>query len=452
MNKIVAIISLFVMLCSCSKEDVEMASGRKTSTVAFTVSIENTKTKVATTGNMTSGFTSTFENGDAIGIFVAKRTDASVQSYPSATGSYIQNAKWIYSTTTGWSAAAVSDKIILEGGDTYDVYAYYPYVANANPTAISYSSSASGGMYDLMTARTAAVTIASPTVNLTFRHKLAIVQVNVSRANPVPLISSTAFTITAKLKPEAVLSLSATDQNNELTLGNAQATSFNLQKVSVAADGNSAIFRGFVPPQTIAPGASLFTYRQDVAMNNISFVTKNTGSANIILTRNNATEWTPVLTYNLDPNHLYAVGDPYPYAGQPCGIVYWIDSADPSYNTTSKMGKKGKIVSLDENSSVNWAGAVAWCSSKTTGGITWKLPEVGYAANEIQTIQSVWNSDRPGFNSKLTSNGGTAIAAALYWSATEDASGAAWYYNFDNADINFNDKNWLLHARATADF
>ena len=140
----------------------------------------------------------------------------------------------------------------------------------------------------------------------------------------------------------------------------------------------------------------------------------------------------------------YAVGDLYPDAVNPAGIVFWIDPVNKG---------RGKIVSLNQeyltwgptgfttdatdpdNGAVNMAiikaldddysdyPAFAWCASKTEGGLTWYLP----AINELLEI----SREVTVINATLSAAGGEMwinmfFSWYWYWSSTDNSNESAW--------------------------
>ena len=49
-----------------------------------------------------AAYKTSFETGDAIGLFAVLRSDAAVQAYPGAAGNYIQNAKFVRQDDGSW--------------------------------------------------------------------------------------------------------------------------------------------------------------------------------------------------------------------------------------------------------------------------------------------------------------------------------------------------------------
>lgn len=197
---------------------------------------------------------------------------------------------------------------------------------------------------------------------------------------------------------------------------------------------------------------------------------------------------------------VYKVGDIYPDATAPTGVVFWIDETDASYNSTDKTSAKGKIVSLNEgegrwgasskDESIDVTGirsaddgatatknlitarlssssfatdyyAFNWIyatknGNKVDGG--WYMP----AKNELLALYAAWNGSssttadntaRDTFNAKLTAASGEEISSTnYYWSSTEGNSNTAWYVYFDDGGTGNSGKNGNGRVRAVLAF
>ena len=118
--------------------------------------------------------------GDAIGLFAVIRSEAETQAYPAASGNYIQNAKFVRQADGSWREEG-SKSYYMEQGQVMDLYAYYPYAENADPTALVYEASVAEA--DFMTARTAGFSERDGEIRLVFRHKLALAEAFVADAD-----------------------------------------------------------------------------------------------------------------------------------------------------------------------------------------------------------------------------------------------------------------------------
>lgn len=170
----------------------------------------------------------------------------------------------------------------------------------------------------------------------------------------------------------------------------------------------------------------------------------------------------------------YAIGDLYPNATNPVGMVFWI-------NPQKGASPKGMIVSLDKGTEKNWADAQAWTSSKSLpSGMTWQIPDIdilkalyagtsglnlvssGAGAGEI----NIWDNGnkmsdyanyadaRAAFDATLTSAGGASIDAVSYWSSSTKDTSSAWliYMGDFGGYVSDMSKNAARTVRAIAQF
>lgn len=188
-------------------------------------------------------YASRFVEGDAIGLFAVIRSEAETQAYPAASGNYIQNAKFVRQADGSWREEG-SKSYYMEQGQVMDLYAYYPYAENADPTALVYDASVAEA--DFMTARTAGFSERDGEIRLVFRHKLALAEAFVADADKL-----TDYAVTVQnVRTKAVFSLAAAAQDAEMQSVDAKTAS-----VAMTRCGNA--FRAYLPAQEIAEGKAL---------------------------------------------------------------------------------------------------------------------------------------------------------------------------------------------------
>lgn len=128
--------------------------------------------------------------------------------------------------------------------------------------------------------------------------------------------------------------------------------------------------------------------------------------------------------YQLKPS--YKVGDIYPNATAPIGVVFWIDETDASYNSTDKTSAKGKIVGLDEPEA-NWNGG-----TNNAGTLTWgPNPSTTNAKDELIGLVNM--------NAVKTAGSGTFTAYPAF----------AWVHSKNHADTDYSSSPkgvWYLPA------
>lgn len=243
------------------------------------------KIKVNVAGNETrlvsnADFSTQFEKGDAIGIFVVMRADANEQAYPKSTGNYVQNVKWEYQQDGSWLPATEEDKIFYPVYDIpLDIYAYYPYQEDADPTNLTFKiqnsqlSRRGYALSDLMTARKAGVKNENQAVSLTFTHKLALVQAEVSGGN-----NPASARVTLKgIKPSVTLDLSKVKAEEEAGTATGDAADIAMYAETVNVSGASKyILRALVPVQELASSKE-YVVKEHIGLGNEREVVKGIG-------------------------------------------------------------------------------------------------------------------------------------------------------------------------------
>lgn len=224
---------------SCQKEET---AGAAPSRAAIRLTAEPAEL-VRTKSETDVAYASRFVEGDAIGLFAVIRTDAETQAYPAASGNYIQNAKFVRQADGSWREEG-SKSYYMEQGQVMDLYAYYPYAENADPTALVYDASVAEA--DFMTARTPGFSERDGEIRLVFRHKLALAEAFVADADK---LADYAVTV-QDVRTKAVFSLAAAAQDAEMQSVDAKTAS-----VAMTRCGNA--FRAYLPAQEIAEDKAL---------------------------------------------------------------------------------------------------------------------------------------------------------------------------------------------------
>lgn len=224
---------------SCQKEET---AGAAPSCAAIRLTAEPAEL-VRTKSETDVAYASRFVEGDAIGLFAVIRSDAETQAYPAASGNYIQNAKFVRQADGSWREEG-SKSYYMEQGQVMDLYAYYPYAENADPTALVYDASVAEA--DFMTARTPGFSERDGEIRLVFRHKLALAEAFVADADK---LADYAVTV-QDVRTKAVFSLAAAAQDAEMQSVDAKTAS-----VAMTRCGNA--FRAYLPAQEIAEGKAL---------------------------------------------------------------------------------------------------------------------------------------------------------------------------------------------------
>ena len=242
--------SIVLLISGCSKEkDGPLPRGEK---INFKINIKNEKEKKATVHPSSSAdFTTTFKVGDEIGVFAAPAWTVLLVS-----GNPIHNAKLTYNGT-GWDG----DINWPSGAANYDFYAYYPYQPNPSvenpldPQQIHfYPSSMNEGLNgfaksDLMSGAAWRV-VKGGDVELVFAHKLAMLQVEVSKG------------VGAGTGPDQSLEVSVTSNIGMVMLNLHYNNTFNI-------NGNISYYLYRVEQPSSPDYSTKFTYRAYLPVHNL---------------------------------------------------------------------------------------------------------------------------------------------------------------------------------------
>lgn len=229
---------------SCQKEETAGAAPSCAAPSCAAIRLTAEPAELVRTKSETDvAYASRFVEGDAIGLFAVIRSDAETQAYRAASGNYIQNAKFVRQADGSWREEG-SKSYYMEQGQVMDLYAYYPYAENADPTALVYDASVAEA--DFMTARTPGFSERDGEIRLVFRHKLALAEAFVADADK---LADYAVTV-QDVRTKAVFSLAAAAQDAEMQSVDAKTAS-----VAMTRCGNA--FRAYLPAQEIAEGKAL---------------------------------------------------------------------------------------------------------------------------------------------------------------------------------------------------
>ncbi len=250
------------MLAGCAKDDFTAsatgAGGEITFHIGFAGDARNAQTRVATDAL----FNSTWEDGDAIGIFAVTHGAALA-----ATDNYIHNVRLTYSGGS-WSFDSGVELYWPTGGAHLDFYAYYPYSAAADPTAIpSTVQSDQNGETDGKSNFNAGERLsaksdnggsgygaATTSVPLTFAHALAMVQLTLEASvMPTDPAEPPVVKLTGII-PAATLDLSA---GTATVAGASPSADITMHRMA-AGNPDEYIFRALVPVQTLSAGTQMF--------------------------------------------------------------------------------------------------------------------------------------------------------------------------------------------------
>lgn len=243
-----------LLTTACSNEyDESPAPAKQGKPVQFDMTLAGVNSRTVT--GTDASRTTTWVEGDAVGIFAYKRGDTTTPTAINA--KYVlQGANWV----------AEGTGVFAEEGQQYDYYAYYPYKEGvADPAAVSLASladqtTAEGvnyGLSDVMGSQNKTVAADAGTIPLVFKHLFAMVEVKV--IGDVDLLTKQPASVMLKgVKLGATLNLLG-DAPVATVNADEAGTDVTMYYLAKAADNDKAPFayRAVVPAQTIAAKTSL---------------------------------------------------------------------------------------------------------------------------------------------------------------------------------------------------
>ena len=468
------------LLTACSKEN-EVGSSKpdKTEGIRFEIRFA-TENTVGTTTRVTTdkGFRTTWEDGDAIGIFAVVHATGQTASL-AASGNYMHNVKLTYNKATNTWTPDTPLYFPAEKNRQLDFYAYYPYSAAAtDPTAIAFNVQAdqSGRGFnasDMMCAVAQNVNKGS-TASLDFIHLLSLVEVDISESS-----ENTPLYVADKLKVQlcGVKTAVTVDLSHRpiypVVISASASADIRMHRVDMG-DTSRYVYRALIPRQDLAAGHTLFTFKQDLNGNG-GYTDGNEFSLSYTLAVQHNLVPGNALRYKIkmvetampDPNHLYAVGDYYPHVGRVFGVVFEVNNG----------GTHGKVVSLDEGNNLQWSSenvttgatsfsdgqentnkikaykennptstvtfpAFEWCIAK---GARWYLP----AKEDLESLYK----QKTAVNAALRGiNGAAELSNSWYWSSLENSNDTAWRTAFSGSNSDTSSKNSPYKVRAVSLF
>lgn len=332
-------IALLVLLlgAACDKAEYDgIPADGEPQPIRFDIAVATaTPSGPSTRVSTATDFTSTFTAGDKVGLYIVKG-DGGLQS----SDNWVDNALLTFDGTKWTCNLPEGKKYYPKDGSKLSFYAYYPYKAQVtDPLNMSFSVQAdqSAGLSSsyLMTANQKGVSKSHDPVRLTFSHKLAMVKVNLINGQQAHNI--------------------APRQADFVTLkGRQLTTSLNLATDDVGSSGPATDIKmhyntadkcwyALVPQQGVAKSSELLTFE----WNQILTLRHKPGAGfNLPVGEVKPLDITIDANMDIDPDHVYAVGDAYPYVGfDKKGVVFEV----------SKDGKSGKIISLKRVYGKTWS-------------------------------------------------------------------------------------------------
>lgn len=244
----IAAVALLAM-SSCNNETDEQAPAKEKQPVQFQMTMSGS---TRTTTDTNADRTTTWNEGDAVGIFVYKHGET--------VNPIAVNAKYVL-TGENWVAEAGSE---IYAEEAYDYYAYYPYQTGVtdpaliNVSAITDQSTAAGADYgksDILASQNKTVAANAVNVPLLFKHMFAMVEVKVEGDK----VSKQPTKVVLKgVKLDATLNI-LSDTPTATTKADAEAKDVTMYYLTKTTDANKApfSFRAVVPAQAIAASTPL---------------------------------------------------------------------------------------------------------------------------------------------------------------------------------------------------
>lgn len=458
------LLCLTLFFTGCTQNDTEELQDKEVP-IRFEIGIQSSPdTRMETD---VENFTSVFTSGDAVGLFAVLRKEGT-SAILEASGNHIHNVKLTYDGTN-WNPET---PIYFPGkGYVLDFYAYYPYNAlNTDPTNIEYDMA---NMYDLMSARALNKSKGVSPVQLTFQHKLAMAFVKLNKdINTTGFYSNYENARIFNVKNRGTLNLSEVSQTNEFKTDINSTISYiqtNRSNVGGSYSSDTCEYTFYLPPQTI-PAGRLFQINID-SYPAITYKDYNTTAKTF--TAGKVTPFHIFHGWGIDPEHVYALGDPYPHVGPPVGIVYKI---------TDGVGKHGKVVTQREFNARWGVDKLRGCSSSSDGKLntdTWIVSmnynyyiedhtldrvwrENGYtytpalfyryipSTNEMIELINIWKSNSTFLQNKLNALGlpdAVPLTPSEYWTSTEASREQTYYIDYNSGSVNMQNKSVSKRSR-----
>ena len=500
-----------VVLTSCNKEQGFEPSDR--------VAAEFTEATI------TRATATAWEAGDAIGVYMVANDGALTDAAAIDGAANISHT--ISDPLTGTFAATPTEQIYFPvDGSAVDFHAYYPHQAGMTDGVykVDVSDQSDHPAIDLLTAKVANKTKTSPSVAFQFAHRLSKLSITIAAGDGLKAADLTGVTV-------KITGLPATANYNIGTgVFTPATTTTDIAAQMTGANGLTA--EAILIPQTITANSVqvVFTLTNDMEFGwNLAALALEGGSnhtyaiklnrTGVTVTSSNIDDWNPIPGVPGTAEEIaksYSVGDYYPDAVHPIGVVFYLDNPD----ATGK-GEHGKVVNLKESLSTLAWGPYATTTAasdmdnglfnmRTVKGLSsdfsdypafayvdglnhnptgtsyadgstgvWYLP----AKNELKQLyaamsglrwiasgtagegeiadwgggempgNATYSAVREAFNDKFTADGvGGKEIGSVYWSSTEDGSNGAWYVYFGSGNAGDGYKSNLNYVRSCLAF
>lgn len=333
-------IALLVLLlgAACDKAEYDgIPADGEPQPIRFDIAVATaTPSGPSTRVSTATDFTSTFTAGDKVGLYIVKGGDGELKS----TGNWVENALMTFDGSKWTCHLPTEKKCYPKDGSKLSFYAYYPYdseVTDPLNMIIEVKSDQSAGLSSsyLMTAIQKNVSKSHNPVQLTFSHKLAMVKVN--------LINGDGAHNKAPRQAD-VVTLKGRQLTTSLNLATGGAeTSGEATDIKMYYNEADQCWYALVPRQGVEKSNELLTFEWAHIL-----TLRHMPGTDLILPVGEVKPLNITINANMtiDPNHVYKVGDAYPYVGfDKKGVVFEV----------STDGKSGKIISRERVYGLTWS-------------------------------------------------------------------------------------------------
>lgn len=467
MKKIILSALAIVAMASCTKENEAVMPNDGEVRICSSIATR-------TVGN-------TWEATDAIGLYMTTNGGEF--------GTLGENVKYTTATTNGNFTS--TSPLYFPATGNVDLMAYYPYneVVNisAYPVVNVRNQPEDQGSIDLMKAEASNVAKNSAAVNMTFKHKLARIKLNIKNGDGVTADALAGLAVTLHgTDTEATYDLTKADDATPITLIGAVADIEML--IAAGTDPYVRSAEAIVIPQALNGATLTFTTSDNTYISTLAtkaFTIGNEYIYNVTIKKTTVAISSPKIdswgdgNSNEDKNldalipKTYAVGDLYPDETTPIGVVYsisnegvngkvvsldetagqWSKKIETTNATDTTNGRKNMATIMGDSFTLSDYPAFKWCHEKNGGTVTytdnakgvWYLP----AKDELEALYEAKSS----ISSAIATAEGTELSEDYYWSSTENSSNNnAWTTEFDGGYTDDGDKTFNGSIRAILAF
>lgn len=332
-------IALLVLLlgAACDKAEYDgIPADGEPQPIRFDIAVATaTPSGPSTRVSTATDFTSSFTAGDQVGLYIVNG-DGGLQS----SDNWVDNALLTFDGTKWTCDLPAGKEYYPRDGSKLSFYAYYPYDSEVtDPLNMSFSvqKDQSAGLSSsyLMTASKKGVSKSHNPVQLTFSHKLAMVKVNLINGQQAHNIAP---------GPADVVTLKGLELSTLLNLATDVVVALgDTTDIKMHYNTTDQCWYALVPRQGVDKSSKLLTFEW---AHILTLRHKPGAGFDLPVGEVKPLDITIDAKMDIDPNHVYAVGDAYPYVGfDKKGVVFEV----------SDDGKSGKIISRKRWPDIAWS-------------------------------------------------------------------------------------------------